>query len=125
MSGKNKGGAPLKYKTPEEMQDKIEEYFQQCSDKEVCPGVAGMSYYLGFADRSSVTNYKNYPKFSHTIKRGLFFVEVCLEEWLSSGKNIAGIIFNLKNNYGWVDKQEVEQSGTVKVIGVVEEWKDE
>ena len=29
------------------------------------------------------------------------------EEHLFSGKQVAGAIFNLKNNYGWVDRQEL------------------
>ena len=39
-----------------------------------------------------------------------------------------GVIFNLKNNFGWKDKQEIEQNGemnntvTVKFSGDVEAW---
>lgn len=39
------------------------------------------------------------------------FVETCLFK-----KSIAtGVIFNLKNNFGWSDKQEVEHTGDVNV----------
>lgn len=36
-------------------------------------------------------------------------------------------IFNMKNRFKneWRDKQEVEQSGTVKVIGLTQGWDDE
>ena len=33
------------------------------------------------------------------------------EEFLFVGKNAAGVIFNLKNNYGWRDKTEQELTG--------------
>lgn len=39
------------------------------------------------------------------------FVETCL---FKSGI-ATGVIFNLKNNFGWNDKQEVEHTGDVNV----------
>ena len=35
-------------------------------------------------------------------------VEAFTEEMLITGKNTAGVIFSLKNNFGWKDKTEVE-----------------
>jgi hypothetical protein len=72
---------------------------------------------------------ENGEPFIDTIKRAKDKVENSVEEGLLSGKyNATGAIFNLKNNYGWRDKQEVEQSGelnntiTVKLAGDVQEW---
>ena len=37
---------------------------------------------------------------------------------LKNKLNVAMAIFNLKNNYGWKDKQEVEHSGGVSLFGM-------
>ena len=55
--------------------------------------------------------------FRNTIKDAKRFIESCLEDKLINGTTTPiGLIFALKNNYGWVDKQEVEQ--TTKTINV-------
>jgi len=43
-----------------------------------------------------------------TIKDSRFRVEEYNENQLHEGRNAAGVIFNLKNNFGWVDKSEVD-----------------
>ena len=55
--------------------------------------------------------------FRNTIKGAKRFIESCLEDKLINGNTTPiGLIFALKNNYGWVDKQEIEQTNkTIKV----------
>lgn len=111
------GGRPPKYKTPEELADAIDWYFfEKCFDS--CGNerlihkpvtVSGLAYYLGFADRQSITDYQNKDEFTFTIKRAKIRIENYLEEKLS-GNNVTGTIFNLKNNFGWKDKTEQEVS---------------
>ena len=89
-----------------------------------------MGYVLGM-DRKDLLNYercfeldrlKQYPDsvrrgFVNTIKDAKRFIESCLEDKLINGNTTPiGLIFALKNNYGWVDKQEIEQTNkTIKV----------
>ena len=52
-----------------------------------------------------------------TIKGAKRFIESCLEDKLINGNTTPiGLIFALKNNYGWVDKQEIKQ--TTETINV-------
>ena len=54
-------------------------------------------------------NYEEREEFVDTIKKAKQKVLNQLEENLVSGKgSTPGIIFNLKNNYNWVDKQEIK-----------------
>lgn len=61
--------------------------------------------------RDTLLDYENKPEnaaFSDTIKRAKAFVHQYAEEYLFEGKNQTGAIFNLKNNYGWVDRTETD-----------------
>lgn len=105
-------GQPAFYKTPEELQKKIDLYFKDCDEKKVNYTVPGLAVFLGFASRFSIIDYKGRPKFSHTIKKALATIEQQRVEKLLNGENVAaGAIFDLKNNFGYKDKQEIEHAG--------------
>ena len=123
-------GRPAKYETVEDMQKLIVEYFNECEAEGKKPTVTGMGYVLGM-DRKDLLNYercfeldrlKQYPDsvrrgFVNTIKDAKRFIESCLEDKLINGNTTPiGLIFALKNNYGWVDKQEIKQ--TTETINV-------
>lgn len=98
-------GRPPLYTSPEEVEMLIQDYL---GSTEV-PTMSGMAYALGM-DRRSLLNYSKKEEFFPTIKRARDFIEAFNEEQLISGKgNVAGLIFNLKNNFNWKDKTEVEQ----------------
>ena len=102
----NKGGRPAKYNNKEELQNKIDNYFNQCKAENRPYTVTGLALALDL-DRKALINYSKNEEFSNTIKKAKAIVENYLEEHLISGQgNSSGIIFNLKNNYGWKDKQE-------------------
>ncbi len=68
-------------------------------------------------DRMTLLRYENdyEDDFCYTIKRAKErvqeFVECCLFK-----KGIAnGVIFNLKNNFGWQDKKEIDTTSSNKV----------
>ena len=56
--------------------------------------------------RQDLINYSNKEEFFDTIKKAKLKVENYLEKRLIKDSSCTGIIFNLKNNYGWKDKQE-------------------
>ena len=112
------GGRPPKYATKEEMQKKIDEYFKQC-DKEHEPyTVTGLALALDI-DRRTLLNYSKEDEFFPTIKKAKLMVENYLEKRLIKDSSTTGIIFNLKNNYDWRDKQEIEHSGKLKLEDVL------
>ena len=109
-------GRPRKYETVEEMEEVIEEYFDKCDESKRPYTVTGLAIALDMS-RQDLINYcdrtdENNQPFFDTIKRAKNRVENSVEEGLLSGKyNATGAIFNLKNNYGWKDKQEQEITG--------------
>ncbi|MCR6516312.1 DNA-packaging protein [Clostridium sp. LY3-2] len=122
MTASNKGGRPLKFKSPEELQEKVDEYFKWVEDKKKYPTISGLAYYLDTTrktlleyencfenDRLSSVDDNTKVKFINTIKRAKARIEMEYEESLFYKNSSVGAIFTLKNNFGWVDKQEIVQ----------------
>ena len=86
-----------------------EMYFDWCEEENKHPGVCGLAVFLG-VDRQTILDYSRRPEFSDTIKKAKGRVEAYLEQCLHSN-SVAGTIFNMKNNFGWKDQTQVEQSG--------------
>jgi hypothetical protein len=99
----NNGGRPPHYKTVEELQSAINDYFEGAPEK---PTVTGLALELGFLDRSSLYNYKERKEFSDTIKRAVLKIESKHEERLYEN-GATGSIFWLKNR-DWKDKTETD-----------------
>lgn len=98
---------PRKYNNCLDLDAACELYFEDCEEKQRHPTISGLALALGFKNRRSITDYKDNKEFSHTIKKARLYVESYLENQLYSG-SVAGVIFNLKNNFGWKDKTEVD-----------------
>lgn len=106
-----KPGRPRKYKTAEELQVKIDAYFAECEEKEKPYTVTGLAMACGL-DREQLINYASEEEFSDTIKTAKAKVLRWLEEHLNDKSTFTpGIIFNLKNNYGWRDEKYLEHTG--------------
>lgn len=130
-------GRPLQYQNPEEMQVLIDEYFTDClynqlkvlvpledlpalleheqlpadyrpKTRDIHPTITGMGLVLDLT-RQSLINYEGNPEFLDTVKKAKARVEAYVEQRMF-GNNVAGCIFNLKNNFGWKDKTEVDQN---------------
>lgn len=115
MAEKNKGGRPRKYSEQEVLQTKIDEYFNMCDDKEKPYTITGLCLYLDI-DRVTLLRYEEKEEFCSTIKRAKNRVENYVEEMSLIGKlNPTVSIFNLKNNFNWKDKQEIETNQNIKV----------
>jgi len=116
---KHAGGRPLVFKTPEDLSEKIEEYFTYCDAKTkeihseklgdmIVPDpepytLSGLAVWLG-VDRKTLLNYSERDEFFPTIKQARARVEADLERRLSHKDTFTtGLIFNAKNNFGWVD----------------------
>lgn len=110
MSGKK--GRPKAYTDVEIMQQKIDKYFNECDKNKEPYTITGLALALDL-DRKSINNYAKDSEFFPTIKKAKLRVENYLEKRLINDSSATGIIFNLKNNYGWTDKQEVQHSGNI------------
>lgn len=127
----NKGGCPPMYKTPEEMQEVIDKYFEDCNgeyvvidgcvvtDKNGYPiktkerplTITGLALALGFSGRQALLNYEGKPEFVDTIKKAKSRVEQYAEERLFDKDGVNGAKFNLSNNFkGWSEKQQIDSN---------------
>lgn len=105
------GGRPLKFQSLNQLKDIGDRYFAETPETEWT--VSGLSLALD-SDRETVRNYKdNREEFSGTIKRYWGMIERAYEKDLRR-KGRSGDIFALKN-FGWSDRQEVEQTITADV----------
>lgn len=121
-------GRPALFRTPAEMQRKIDEYFStQVGDfpvrdkygnqiynkaglpliKEQPPTVAGLALFLGFADRTSFYEYKARAEFTDTVKRAITRIEEYAERGVMVKDKPTGNIFWLKN-HGWKAEEETK-----------------
>src|SRR3990167_3850498 len=110
----NKVGRPLKFQNVEELKQRIDKYFIDCTQTKRPLTISGLAVALD-TSRKVLIDYENRgDEFSNTIKKAKSICENFTEEYLFTGKNVAGAIFNLKNNYGWQDKSEIDHTITAK-----------
>jgi len=143
------GGRPLKFKSIKELQKKCDEYFKSCYEtytvrvktgrKKTKKGgykniykeekrtkllrpltITGLALALD-TNRQTLINYEEKEEFFDTIKKAKLICENFAEEYLYTGKNVTGAIFNLKNNYDWKEKSEIEHKGKVIILDEDEE----
>lgn len=140
-------GCPPKYKTVQEMQDKIDEYFRVCEGTTVLKPdgtplldkygqivkdgkrpltVSGLALFLGFTSRQALLNYQNKQAFVDTVTRAKLKIESYAEERLYDNNGNRGAIFNLKNNFrGWKENPiEDDTNVTEKLDHILNEIKN-
>ena len=105
-------GRPAKYTNVEELEQKINEYFAKCDENDEPYTVVELALSLGYAGRQGLWGLRLKKKFMDTIKKGLDRIEgERVRKMLKGSQNVAGCIFDLKNNFGYKDKVEQEISG--------------
>lgn len=142
---KSKGGRPPKYKSKEEIEKLIENYFRECegipffddSGKPLRtskgyivyekfpkpPTVSGLAYALGFASRQALINYQGKREFNDTITRAKLYIETHTEERLFDRDGVQGAKFSLINNFkGWSEhpKEDAEKATLEKLDEILE-----
>lgn len=144
-------GRPKKFETVEELESRIQAYFDSCfvprterikvrNDDDdgydfvdsyvknkngeqlydrVRPfTVTGLAVALD-TTRETLLDYENKPEnaaFSDTIKKAKQIIHMFAEERLYAPTQVTGAIFNLKNNFGWVDRTETDLTTKGKAI---------
>lgn len=151
---KNLWWRPPKFKTPEEMQEKIEDYFKcitldkpdtyqervweelDLTDPEwkrmkwvyetreklnnawkpiidtewlEIPSILWLCIHI-WLHRKNLIEYEKKDEFRNTIKAAKVIIERYNADQLHREKQVTWIIFNLKNNFDWKDKTEVDNN---------------
>ncbi len=122
---------PRKIDSPETLQATFDEYIGHCKafTKPVLsnagklvdvptPRVPTVGEFCRFMqmDRNTLDEYNTRPEFSRTIKSIHEAIHDAKQIALLNGEgNTTGIIFDLKCNHGWKDKQTIEHEGEIIV----------
>lgn len=126
MEEKNNGGRPPMYNTKEEMQEKIDAYFESCRENGRPLTVTGLALAVGFNTRQALLNYQGKKEFVDTILRAKAVVEQYAEERLFDRDGANGAKFSLANNFaGWKEKQSIEADVNSEVTINIELSDDE
>lgn len=135
----NQYGKNPRYKTPEEIQEKIDQYFEVCKgtllrdhngdpiltkwgdpiylDRKP-PTITGLALALGFKTRRALLLYQAKKEFMDVILEAKSRVELYNEEQLYTRDGAKGAMFNLSRNFaGWKeDKQDEDKGPAVAII---------
>ena len=130
-------GMTPKYTSVEEIESKIEQYFENCKGYPLTdnegnqifnkfglpvfidvhpPTVTGLALALGFTSRQALLNYQAKLEFVDTITRAKARVEQYAEERLFDRDGSNGAQFSLRNNFkGWDADKKNDDSGDGKI----------
>ena len=98
---------PLKFKTAQELQDKINAYFEDCRLKEIPLSITGLALALD-TNRQTLINYQDKDGYENIVDRAKLMIENAYEiRLIENGRS--GDIFALKN-FGWTDRQEIDNN---------------
>ena len=103
----NAVGRPRLIKSPQEFDERVDNYINWCRTQDKPVLLTGMILALGFNSKDTFYSYENYPEFSDSVKRARLLIEMEYEQRLNTFNSATGPIFALKN-FGWSDKQEVD-----------------
>lgn len=119
---KDMKGRKKLFKNKKELEEKVQEFWAYVKEEGVTPTLSRLASICG-CDRRTLVNYSHDDQFFPTIQKVKADIESHQEEFLYSGKSVAGAIFSLKNNYQWEDKTQQEVDQTIKVPQI--KWDDD
>ncbi len=122
------GGRPRAFESPEEFTEAVSKYFGSITTTKPHeqgrvdnngdpiyiteffepPSITGLCLYLKIS-RETWSDYAKKPGFSDTATHARMLIESYLQNELLTSKYSQGIIFTLKNNFGWAEKVDVKQ----------------
>lgn len=112
------GGRPMIWKTPDELQVMVDQYFDS-TDRWT---LSGLAVFIGI-DRKTLYNYEDRDEFFHIIKRARDRVESIYEQRAIYENNPTGVIFALKN-MGWTDRLATDHTTQGEKINPPIQWVD-
>ena len=106
---------PLAIKTIGKLNRVANKYFLDCDEINRPYTMSGLAYALGIS-RQNLSNYARKEMFAEPIALLKQRIEAQMEERMLTGQNASTpSIFSLKNNYGWHDKQQIEQHTVIDI----------
>jgi hypothetical protein len=121
--------------TPEEMLEESTAYFLNCDKTTIDkwmgakvqkPKTLSWLCLWLWVSKDYISEKAKDPNYSETIKGIRMNVENDIEEWILTWMyNATSWIFNLKNNFNWVDKTEVDQNIKAQVNNMTDMPTDE
>lgn len=102
---------PINLDDPEQVKQRIQDYFDFCAENDRKPSMVGMANWLG-VNRETLNEWKKgvVRENTHTaiIKRACGMLEEMMVDYFQNGKlNPASGIFLMKNMFGYKDVQDV------------------
>lgn len=102
---------PIDISDPKQVENRIGEYFQYCTDNDRKPQIVGMCNWLGIT-RDTLNKWQNGVtrpgEHSDIVKRAVSMIEEMWADYMQAGKlNPATGIFLAKNWYGYKDVADV------------------
>jgi len=103
----------------ERLINQIDSYFSKAKKNHSDPSMTGLALHLG-CTRKNLIDYKETDEFGEILTRAKLRCENTLEEKMIAGTPPTGIMFILKNNYGWNDKVQIDQTvnGTISLAAL-------
>jgi len=101
---------PLKWESPEQIRDIIDNYFEETPAEEIT--LTGLCLALD-TNKQTIANYQEKPEFKHMLEMAKMKIEHAYEKSLrKTGRS--GDIFALKN-FGWTDRMDLSADLNAKV----------
>lgn len=103
----------IEMSNPEQVKNRVQEYFTICCEEDTKPSVAGLALALNI-DRRYLWELREGKKgksqeVADTLKKAMKLLDVQMTDYMQNGKiNPVAGIFLMKNNFGYADKQEIE-----------------
>lgn len=106
----------VKFSDPQQLEDLIDEYIDDCTRRDVLPTVSGISLALGLQSRITSEDVMAYgvlnDALASLLKYAMLRISTAWEERLGAPKQAIGAIFWLKN-HGWMDERTQRTNMTV------------
>lgn len=115
-------GRPRIWKTPEELEKAMDDYFTYCEEDGKPATITKMALYLG-VDRHTLWDYPHRDEFSPLFKKAKLKCLAFAEDKLFSGTPV-GSMFYLKNNYRdlYKDDKHVEVTQNININEIMGVW---
>ena len=105
-------GRPNKISSPEELYLAIEEYKKYCDKNKEPFTIVGLALHMDIR-KETLIEYSKKEGFSNPYKKAMNIAENHLVKYSLTGKyNPTVSIFMLKNNHGYKDKQEIDNTSS-------------
>lgn len=105
----------LKFKTPEILAELVDDYFEYQKKRKRPFTISGLALWLGVSHKT-IMNYSKKESYAGIIAYAKLKVMNYLEEKSLTVRFPAAYIFNLKANFGFQDRVEVEHNGNVSIL---------